>query len=136
MDSDKLTGFVGLKNQGATCYINSLLQTFFFTNKLRKAVYQMPTEGDELTKSVALALQRVFYDLQFGDQPVDTKKLTKSFGWQRGNSFQQHDVQELCRVLLHNMEEKMKGTSVEGTIPSLFQGKMIVSIKSIGLNLC
>jgi len=35
-DSKKLTGFVGLKNQGATCYMNSLLQTLYFTNKLRK----------------------------------------------------------------------------------------------------
>lgn len=35
-DSKKLTGHVGLKNQGATCYMNSLLQCLFFTNKLRK----------------------------------------------------------------------------------------------------
>lgn len=35
-DSKKHTGYIGLKNQGATCYMNSLLQTLFFTNKLRK----------------------------------------------------------------------------------------------------
>ena len=35
-DSKKHTGFVGLRNQGATCYMNSLLQTLFFTNQLRK----------------------------------------------------------------------------------------------------
>ena len=35
-DSKKHTGYVGLKNQGATCYMNSLLQTLYFTNKLRK----------------------------------------------------------------------------------------------------
>ena len=34
--SKKHTGYVGLKNQGATCYMNSLLQTLYFTNKLRK----------------------------------------------------------------------------------------------------
>ena len=126
-DSKKHTGYVGLKNQGATCYMNSLLQTLFFTNKLRKAVYQMPTESDDSSKSVALALQRVFYELQFSDKPVGTKKLTKSFGWETLDSFMQHDVQELCRVLLDNMESKMKGTCVEGTIPKLFEGKMIVS---------
>ena len=40
-DSRKYTGFVGLKNQGATCYMNSLLQTLYCTNKLR----QVPRRG-------------------------------------------------------------------------------------------
>jgi hypothetical protein len=35
-----------------------------------KAVYQIPTEDDNPTESVALALQRVFYHLQSSDQPV------------------------------------------------------------------
>ena len=37
-----MTGFVGLKNQGATCYMNSLLQTLFHTHEFRRAVYNMP----------------------------------------------------------------------------------------------
>lgn len=92
-DSKKHTGFVGLKNQGATCYMNSLLQVLYFTNSLRKSVYKMPTEADDSTKSVGLALQRVFHDLQFSDKAVGTKKLTKSFGWETLDSFMQHDVQ-------------------------------------------
>ena len=43
-DSKKQTG---LKNQGATCYMNSLLQVLYFTNLLRKAVYKMPTESND-----------------------------------------------------------------------------------------
>jgi uncharacterized UBP type Zn finger protein len=35
-DSKKATGFVGLKNQGATCYLNSLIQSLYFTNAFRK----------------------------------------------------------------------------------------------------
>jgi ubiquitin carboxyl-terminal hydrolase 7 len=69
-DSKKTTGFVGLKNQGATCYMNSLFQSLYCTNYFRKVVYQIPTENDEPTKSVALALQRVFYNLQYSDSPV------------------------------------------------------------------
>ncbi|KAF7994192.1 hypothetical protein HCN44_011461 [Aphidius gifuensis] len=128
-DSKKHTGFVGLKNQGATCYMNSLLQTLYFTNQLRKAVYKMPTESDDSSKSVALALQRVFHELQFCDKPVGTKKLTKSFGWETLDSFMQHDVQEFLRVLLDKLESKMKGTCVEGTVPKLFEGKMASYIK-------
>ena len=39
-------------------------------NLLRQAVYQIPTEEESPTESVALALQRVFYHLQTSDQPV------------------------------------------------------------------
>lgn len=128
-DSKKHTGYVGLKNQGATCYMNSLLQTLYFTCQLRKSVYKMPTEADDSSKSVGLALQRVFHDLQFADKPVGTKKLTKSFGWETLDSFMQHDVQEFLRVLLDKLESKMKGTCVEGTVPHLFEGKMSSYIK-------
>ncbi|KAK2160538.1 hypothetical protein LSH36_131g04007 [Paralvinella palmiformis] len=133
-DSKKYTGYVGLRNQGATCYMNSLLQTLFFTNQLRKAVYLIPTENDDASKSVTLALQRIFYELQFNDKPVGTKKLTKSFGWDSVDSFMQHDVQELSRVLLDNIEEKMKGTCVEGTIPKLFKGKMLSFVQCKNVN--
>uniref|UniRef100_F1KSR2 Ubiquitin carboxyl-terminal hydrolase 7 n=1 Tax=Ascaris suum TaxID=6253 RepID=F1KSR2_ASCSU len=123
-DSKKHTGFVGLKNQGATCYLNSILQTFFFTNMLRKAVYEMPTENDDTETSVALAMQRVFYELQMSDKPVGTRELTESFGWDSVESFRQHDVQELSRVLLDKLEREMAGTKVKDAIPSLFGGKM------------
>ena len=35
-NSKKKTDFVGLKNQGATCYLNSLLQTLYNINYFRK----------------------------------------------------------------------------------------------------
>lgn len=72
----------------------------------------IPTEEDDPDNSVALAMQRVFYELQFSSAPVGTKKLTKSFGWDSVDSFLQHDVQELCRVLIDNLENKMKSNAV------------------------
>ena len=61
-DSKKETGFVGLKNQGATCYMNSLLQFLYNINFFRQAVYHMPTsEEDDPLKSIPLALQSLFY---------------------------------------------------------------------------
>ncbi|KAL0299092.1 UNVERIFIED_CONTAM: Ubiquitin carboxyl-terminal hydrolase 12 [Sesamum radiatum] len=80
-DSKKETGYVGLKNQGATCYMNSLLQTLYHIPYFRKAVYHMPTtENDNPSGSIPLALQSLFYKLQYSDTSVATKELTKSFG--------------------------------------------------------
>jgi hypothetical protein len=45
--------------------------------------------------------------LQFSKTSVGTKDLTKSFGWGSMDSFMQHDVQELNRVLVDNLQEKM-----------------------------
>ncbi|KAJ6869924.1 Peptidase C19 [Populus alba x Populus x berolinensis] len=114
-DSKKETGYVGLKNQGATCYMNSLLQTLYHISYFRKAVYHMPTtENDMPTGSIPLALQSLFFKLQYNDTSVATKELTKSFGWDTYDSFMQHDVQELNRVLCEKLEDKMKGDVVEG----------------------
>ncbi|KAI4347703.1 hypothetical protein L6164_008489 [Bauhinia variegata] len=134
-DSKKETGFVGLKNQGATCYMNSLLQTLYHIPYFRKAVYHMPTtENDMPSGSIPLALQSLFYKLQYSDTSVATKELTKSFGWDTYDSFMQHDVQELNRVLCEKLEDKMKGTVVEGTIQQLFEGHHMNYIECINVN--
>ncbi|XP_012835827.1 PREDICTED: ubiquitin carboxyl-terminal hydrolase 12-like [Erythranthe guttata] len=134
-DSKKETGYVGLKNQGATCYINSLLQTLYHIPYFRKAVYHMPTtENDNPTGSIPLALQSLFYKLQYNDTSVATKELTKSFGWDTYDSFVQHDVQELNRALCEKLEDKMKGTVVEGTIQKLFEGHNMNYIDCINVD--
>ncbi|KAI7896065.1 biquitin carboxyl-terminal hydrolase [Mucor mucedo] len=130
-DSRKETGYVGIRNQGATCYMNSLIQSLFFTNIFRKAVYRIPTEKEDPNNSVALALQRCFYSLQHSDDSVGTTELTKSFGWDSLDAFMQHDVQEFSRVLQDNLELKMKGTPVDGAVTHIFMGKMKSYIKCV-----
>ncbi|EEY57423.1 ubiquitin-specific protease, putative [Phytophthora infestans T30-4] len=123
-DSKEETGMVGLKNQGATCYLNSLLQTLFHLRAFRQVVYATPTAQEDTNDSVSLALQRVFYRLQRQQKAVSTKELTRSFGWSAIDSFMQHDVQELYRILCDRLEEKMKNTPVDSAIQKLFEGKV------------
>ncbi|KAM0846883.1 hypothetical protein ACQ4PT_055394 [Festuca glaucescens] len=100
-----------------------------------KAVYHMPTtENDMPAGSIPLALQSLFYKLQYNDSSVSTKELTKSFGWDMHDSFMQHDVQELNRVLSEKLEDKMKGTVVEGTIQQLFEGHHMNYIEYLQLD--
>ncbi|ORZ00919.1 hypothetical protein BCR43DRAFT_158924 [Syncephalastrum racemosum] len=133
-DSKETTGYVGLKNQGATCYMNSLFQSLYCTNIFRKAVYMIPSDISEDTESVVLALQRLFYNLQSSEEAVSTIELTKSFGWGQSDAFMQHDIQEFNRILLDTLENKMKGTAVDGAIKDIFLGKMKSYIKCINVD--
>lgn len=138
-DSRKHTGFVGFKNQGATCYMNSLLQTLYMVNAFRKAVYNMPLPepGNENSGSeLSYALQKVFYELQFSPTVVKTKKLTESFGWDTTDAFTQHDVQELKLILCDELAEKMKKIAPDkpNTLATLFQGKLLNYLECVNVD--
>lgn len=131
-NSKRATNFTGLKNQGATCYLNSLLQSLYFTTSFRDAVLQIPTDSE--TDGIPYALQRVFAQLNTSEAPVGTLQLTKSFGWDTADAFTQHDVQELNRVLMDNLEGKMKGTAVEGALNRMFVGQFKSYIKCVNVD--
>ncbi|KKK13712.1 ubiquitin hydrolase [Aspergillus rambellii] len=133
-DSKKETGMVGLKNQGATCYLNSLLQSLYFTNAFRKSVYQIPTDEEASRENSAWTLQRLFNNLQTSELSVSTTELTASFGWESRQIFEQQDVQELSRKLMERLEEKMKGTPAEKALPELFVGKTKTYISCINVD--
>lgn len=124
-DSKSITGYVGLANQGATCYMNSLLQSLFLTPAFIRSIYQIPTENlANPQDNSALALQRLFWRMQFEDSAVSTRELTRAFGWDSMTSFLQSDVQEFCRLLFENLEDQMKKTPAEGSIERIFVGKV------------
>ena len=133
-DSKKETGMVGLKNQGATCYLNSLIQSLYFTDAFRKAVYQIPTEEEAVRTNSAWTLQRLFYRLQMDRSAVSTYELTSSFGWDTRQIFEQQDVQELSRILMERLEERMKGTAAENALPHLFVGKSKTYVSCINVD--
>lgn len=40
--------FAGLKNQGATCYLNSLIQSFYMSPEFRNVILSLPLCGDSI----------------------------------------------------------------------------------------
>ncbi|KAF0993379.1 hypothetical protein HZS_3688 [Henneguya salminicola] len=73
-------------------------------------------------------------NLFYSDKNVDTKKLTASFGWAPSEIYLQHDVQEMCRLLIDHIETKIKDTVVDGEIGRLLEGKSLVTIKCLNID--
>eukprot|EP01065_Artemidia_motanka_P010901 TRINITY_DN1585_c0_g1_i1.p1 TRINITY_DN1585_c0_g1~~TRINITY_DN1585_c0_g1_i1.p1 ORF type:complete len:1185 (+),score=312.19 TRINITY_DN1585_c0_g1_i1:66-3620(+) len=124
-NSRQMTGFIGIRNQGATCYLNSLLQCLFYLSYFRTGIYKMDTREDQdPTQCIPLALQRLFYNLEYRSDPTSTKELTQSFGWGSRHAAVQHDIQELLRVLSDTLRNKMLQQGMQhNAIDKLFLGE-------------
>ncbi|KAM4625208.1 ubiquitin carboxyl-terminal hydrolase 40 [Polymixia lowei] len=129
----------GIKNQGGTCYLNSLLQTLLFTPEFREELFRLgPEELGRLedkdipeakVRVIPLELQRLFARLLLVDQQsASTADLTDSFGWNNSEETNQHDVQELNRILFSALEHSLVGTSGSTLIHRLYHGTTVNSI--------
>lgn len=125
----------GLVNQAMTCYLNSLLQALFMTPEFRNALYKWEFDGKDEAKSIPYQLQRLFVNLQTSPKSaVETTDLTRSFGWDSAEGWQQHDIQELCRVMFDALEQKFKHTKQADLINRLYEGRMIDYVKCLECN--
>ncbi|MEQ2316409.1 Ubiquitin carboxyl-terminal hydrolase 40, partial [Ameca splendens] len=78
---------------------------------------------------IPLELQKLFARLLLVDhQSACTTDLTHSFGWNSTQGTNQHDVQELNRILFSALEHSLVGTSGSTLIQRLYHGTIVNSI--------
>jgi ubiquitin carboxyl-terminal hydrolase 7 len=122
-EGSEYLGFVGLVNQGATCYMNSLLQVLFCTPAFRRLVYEIPRNEEETVREsdIGLALQRLFCHMQLEKKACETIGLTKSFGWERSDLLKQQDIQEFSRWFFDRLLTGKQKSILDGFY-RLFEG--------------
>ncbi|CAD8105182.1 unnamed protein product [Paramecium primaurelia] len=114
--------FAGLKNQGATCYLNSLIQSYYMCPEFRKVILSLPLCKDTIEDSANLAqnesrnrflleFQKLFIQLQsLQSKATSTEALTSSFGWNDGQQMWQQDVSDANKVLFETLDRSLYGT--------------------------
>lgn len=114
---------VGLKNQGSTCYLNSIIQILYHIPIFRRFIFSINSLDSKLSddKNALLQLQLLFAQLQTSDIPVDTENLTRSFGWAAEQVYKQQDASEFFNELLDYINKKVSKKPLINEINSLFQ---------------
>jgi ubiquitin C-terminal hydrolase len=135
-EEKSITGFVGLKNIGNVCYMNSTLQQ----------LYNIPTFCEELLRtnssdnenSNLRSLQFIFTGLKTSaKQYMSPKRLCLSFKDWEGrpiNVAEQMDADEFFNNLMDKLENEMKGMKSEHSIRNHFGGVQIT--ECIGKGAC
>lgn len=117
------SGFAGLSNQGATCYLNSLLQILFMTPELRKGLYAIDPAAlgispVELSKTVDIDNKQVAINentIIKGDLVDELKEL---IGQLEGMGFEKHCIHKsIIETSTKNVVPKSKHVNQKQKIP-------------------
>lgn len=123
MTSKFETGFVGIRSFGTSSLLSSFLQCLFHIKAIRKAVFQLSTRtSDNPKNSLPLALQHLFYKLQYHSKSAEIVDRMCMLDWVVSSSPLGLDVLKIQRLLFEKVCEGNKARSLEDCISKLLLG--------------
>ena len=127
IEDKSITGYVGIKNLGSICYMNSLLQQFYMIPSFRAEILAAKEKGEvNEAESVLYQTQYLFASLKESKkQYYDPKYLCRALKDENKKSLAinvQMDADEFINLFFDQLEASLKGTKHEKMISKFFGG--------------
>ncbi|MGH0127179.1 UNVERIFIED_CONTAM: hypothetical protein FKN15_071588 [Acipenser sinensis] len=137
VDSRSSSGFVGLKNGGATCYMNAVFQQLYMQPGLAEAFLTIEEDMENPEESVFYQVQSLFGHLMESKlQYYVPENFWKIFKMWNKELFvrEQQDAYEFFTSLVDQLDEHLKRTTVKRTCIKSLPSVLVIHLMRFGFD--